>query len=186
MIEFEVGYADCASQGYYLTVLRSWCGNGKNTWSPPQNRNRSINKSLAPYPWLHHTNGHRTKPQSTKPYYTKPSCRMSSSNSGDPVPSSCYRKGKRREDIDLTKGLWNNGEPHYLPGRRGGTSSKLLFYNSSLTADRLHLTRQWMLVVTAFFSPVASKYEASEASTASTTRLCFPITRDIFFTILRE
>ena len=95
--------------------LAPWIG--KNTWSSqstPTNRYRSINSCT------HHTNGHLTKP---------------SSIARDPVPSACYRKGKRREDIDLTKGLRNNGEPHRLPGRRGGTLSKLLFHNSGHTAD---------------------------------------------------
>ena len=124
----------------------------------------------------HRTNGHHTKPY----------CRKPSSTARDRVPSACYRKGKRGEDIDLTTGLWNNGEPHYLPGWQGGTSSKLLFYRSCLTADRLHLTRHWTLVVIAYLSSVSSKHETSEASTASTMRLCFPITGVIFFTILRE
>ena len=48
-----------------------------------------------------------------------------SSNSGPQVSSACYRKGKRRKDNDSTTGLWYNGEPHDLPGRGGGESSKL-------------------------------------------------------------
>ena len=74
-----------------------------------------------------------------------------SSTSKSPVPSPCYRKSKCREDNDLTAGLWNNGEPDYLPGKQGGTWSKLLSYKSGLTtADRLHSTRQWMLVWACF------------------------------------
>ena len=154
-------------------LLALW--RGKNTWSlqsTPTNRYRSIN------PCTHRTNGQRTKPY----------CRKPSSIARYPVPSACYRKSKRREDVDLTTGLRNNGEPHRLPGRGGGTSrsSKLLFHNSGLTANaRLHLTHQWMSV-TACLCRFSTKHEASEASTASTTRLCSPITRVMFFTIRRE
>ena len=97
----------------------------------------------------HRTNGQHTKLYLTpKPYYTKPyycakpcctnsrklSCTISyytnfgrpSSIAIDQVPSACYRKGQRRKDIDLTTYLWNDGEPHYLPGKQGGTWSKLL------------------------------------------------------------
>ena len=113
----------------------------------------SIDQTLAffaphrPHPRPHRTDGQRTKPYCTTPHCTKsyrtkshrtePYCTKSYSrelssnqatpNASDQVPSACYRKGKRRENIDFTTGLRNNGEPHYLPGRRGGTSSKLNF-----------------------------------------------------------
>ena len=48
-----------------------------------------------------------------------------------------YRKGKRRKDNDSAKGLRNNGEPYYLPGKgrakRGSTWTKVFIYGSDLT-----------------------------------------------------
>jgi hypothetical protein len=61
------------------------------------------------------------------------------------------------------------------------------FLSASLISlpTRLNLTRQWMLV-TMVFSLIDPKHRTSEANTASTTSLCSPITRVMFFTILVE
>ena len=103
---------------------------GKDTWySIVRIWARSISHSHIPK--LHRTNGPRTSP---------------SSNSKVPVSSAYHRKGKRRKDFDLATDLWNNGEPHYLPGIQEGTWSKLLSASTISLPTRLHLTRQWMSV----------------------------------------
>ena len=57
------------------------------------------NRSTPLAPKLRRSNGHPTTP---------------SSSSIHQVPSAYHRKGKRGQDIDPTKNLWNNGKPHYL------------------------------------------------------------------------
>ena len=73
---------------------------------------------------LHCTNGHQENP---------------STSSKDPVPSPYHREGKRRKDNDPAKGLWDNGEPCYLPGKwpekRGSTWIEVFIYGSGLTSD---------------------------------------------------
>ena len=114
VFEVEMGYA--AGRIFNDTIWQIMTGRIQASGSPEvsenhvfcvntaNDRNRSINN---PCPCTHRTNGQRTKPYYT-PYRTKQYCtdyRKPSSIAKDQVPSACYRKGKRREDIDLTTGL---------------------------------------------------------------------------------
>ena len=54
---------------------------------------------------LHRTNGRQANP---------------STSSKNPVPSPYCREGKRRKDNDPAKGLRDNGEPCYIPGKGQG------------------------------------------------------------------
>ena len=57
-----------------------------------------------PYCTKSYRTKHYTKPYCTKSYFRKPSSNHASI-ARDQVPSACYRKGKRRKDIDLTTSL---------------------------------------------------------------------------------
>ena len=88
----------------------------------------SRSTTLAPNTVSPISNGHWTNP---------------TSNPRDSVPSACYRKGKRRKDIDLTKSLWDNGKPHYLQRKferkDGGTWSNLFTCESDLISGQVRL-----------------------------------------------
>ena len=60
-------------------------------------------------------------------------------------------------------------------------------YESNLTADRLYLPRQWMLVTAVILvGCLLTRSHCSEACTGLMTSLCSPITRVMFFMIPRE
>ena len=115
----------------------SGCGKDATAWAcePESSINdTSINHTC--FPKLHRTDV----------YWTNPS-----TNSEYPVPSTCYRKGKCRKDIDSTTGLWYNEESHDLPAgkgwAKGGTWSKILYASLISLPTRSNLTRQWVSVI---------------------------------------